>query len=501
MIASLALALMPLGVPLAGDDTPDFSALGQAFLKERLHAAKVEDVPANKLLQEHCVRLSIGLFDISYPVWDLAQKGAAEDLRALTNALLETEEIWVDWLAKGDAAATQVKADIETLKAWVKSWKPAALAKAESATDKDLLTLFAASDVQKTAAQHLKDTLCHPEALGIAPKNGAPLSILFAPTRRDFVELVGYTGLVDATQQKQLWTRDATMWTSFWLEWNSVLALEYPPWAYDKDFKTCMPMDRFEPTGKLEHTVLQATLSLLWMYYGDNDALHLQQAMAMNMAIAVCGGCNALEGDGGRGTTGAKTQPYERFVPGGASEGGTLPAIPAAPFDGVRKNQWHEGMGKDHYAKALRSGQKNALKQALKEKFADADPAIAKDKDAHFLLISGDQVKKAYVVAPFFGKAAGEKPYPAQEVIADYKEFFRAYRSCFAWWLETMGDKAGAEPSALKWKQLMKTLAAREEGKTFEDVVQEIYGLPLSGKNGEKDSLEWRFLDWLAKGK
>lgn len=501
MIASLALALTCLGVPLAATETPDFTAFGQALLKEKLHVAKAEELPSDKLLEKHCVRVSIGLFDIAYPIWGLAQKGAAEDLRSLTTALLDTESNWIDWLAKGDAAAAAPKADVETLKAWVKGWKFAGLAKAESAPDKSLYTLLGATDAQKAALQRLRDTLCKADALGIAPKNGAPLSILFAPTRRDFVELVGYTGLVDPTQQKQLWTWDATMWTGFWLDWNLVLALEYPPWAYDKDFKTCMPMDKFEPTGKLEHTVLQATLALIWMYYGDNDALHLQQGMAMNMAIAVCGSCNALEGDGGRGTTGAQTQPYEKFVPGGASNGGTLPAIPAAPFDGVRKNQWHDGMGKDHYAKALRNGQKQALKQMMKEKPTDADPLVAKDKDAHFLLVSEDQVHRALVAAPFFGKAAAEKIYPPTGVIADYREFFRAYRSCFAWWLETMGDKSGAPASAAKWKELLKALATRAEGASLEDVAQQIYGVPLSDKDGEKDSLEWRFIDWLAKGK
>jgi hypothetical protein len=41
----------------------------------------------------------------------------------------------------------------------------------------------------------------------------------------------------------------------------------------------------------------------------------------------------------------------------------------------------------------------------------------------------------------------------------------------------------------------------RAEGQTIDAIVQATYGLPLSGKNGDTDSLEWRFLDWLAKGK
>ena len=501
MIAALALALAASFAPAFGDEHPDFAAFGQGLLKERLHATKAEDVPAAKLLADGCVHVELGLFDIAYPLWGLAQKSAVDDLRGLANALLETQDVWIDWIGKGAPAAAAPKADIETLKAWVKTWKAPALAKADSAPDKSLFALFGAKEAEKTAAQHLRDTLCHPDALGLAPKNGIPLSILFAPTRRDFMELVGYTGLVDATQQAQLWTKDSTMWTTFWLDWTLVVALEYPPWVYDKDFKTCMPMDKFEPTGKFEHAVQQITLALLWMCYGDNDALHLQQAMAMNMAIAVCGSCNALEGDGGRGTTGARTQPYEKFVPGGAPSGGTLPPIPAAPFDGVRKNQWHDGFGKDHFVKALRNGQKNAQKQFVKEKPSDPDPLVAKDKDAHFLLAAEDLSKRAYVVAPFFGKADGDKIYPAQEVIADYKEFFRAYRSAFAWWMETLGDKAGAAQSAAKWMQLLKALSARDESKDFEAVVLEVYGLPLSGKNGSTDSLEWRFLDYLAKGK
>ncbi len=291
MIATLALVLAPFLAP-AGDDQPDFAAFGKGLLKDQLHATKAEELPADKLLAEHCVRLQLGLFDIAYPTWSLAEKSSAETLRSLATALLDTESHWIDWLGgKGEPAATAARADIETLRAWIKAWKPAALAKAESAPDKSLFTLFGANDAQKTAAQHLRDSLCHPDALGLAPKNGVPLSILFAPTRRDFIELVGYNGLVDATQQPLIWTKDATLWTTFWLDWNLVLALEYPPWAYDKDFKTCMPMDRFEPTGRLEHTVQQATLALLWMCYGDNDALHLQQAIAMNMAIQVCGGC------------------------------------------------------------------------------------------------------------------------------------------------------------------------------------------------------------------
>jgi hypothetical protein len=64
-----------------------------------------------------------------------------------------------------------------------------------------------------------------------------------------------------------------------------------------------------------------------------------------------------------------------------------------------------------------------------------------------------------------------------------------------------MGEKTGSEETLAKYKKLMRAMANRAEGQTIDAIVKDIYGLPLSGKNGETDSLEWRFLDWLAKGK
>lgn len=503
MLTALALSLSFALPPASGDDLPDFAAFGKALVKDRLHAAAPSDVPGEKFREQFCVHVPLGMLDLAYPAWAFADKQGFENLQALSTAALELEARWIDWIGKGEAAAAPLKADVETLKGWVKTWKPAMLAKAESASDKSLFVLCAAGEAHKNAVQHLRDALCASDtlALGIGPRDGAPLSLVFAPTRHDWMGLLGYDGLLDPAQQAQLWTKDATLWTTFWLGWDFVIALEYPPWDYDKEFKSGLSMNKFETTGMLEHALQQATLSWLWKCYGDNDALHLQQGMALNMAVEVCGECNALEGDGGRGTTGARTQPYEKFVPGGAPEGGVLPPMPAGGLDSMKKDPWHEGLGKDHFAKALRNGQKLAQKQMAKEKPPGLDAELLKDKEAHFLLVAADQSKKAVVSAPFFGKAAGEKVYPPLEVIEPYKEFFRAYRSGFAHWLQTQADKGGAEASAAKWRALLKELATRPEGTSFEDVAKTVYGVPLSAKNGTTDSLEWRYLAWLGKGK
>lgn len=498
----LAFALLFAAAPsLARDDVP-FAELGKGFLKARFKSEAAGDCPMQKLREQHCAHGLIGIFDIAYPAWQLSEKQHVEDLRALCNALLSVQGHWIDWLAKGDDAAAPAKADVEALLLWVKGWKPAALSKVEAAADKDLFLLLGANEAQSAAAKRLTTFLSKPDVLAVAPRNGEPTHLLFAPARRDFVEMLGYAGLLDPAQPAVLWNAEATTWTSFWIGWDLVLALEYPPWSEDKEFKTGLSMNKFEPTGMLEHVVQQSMLALLWSCYGDSDALYLHQAQAMNMAIEVCGEINALEGDGGRGTTGAKTQPYEKFVPGGSSSGGTLPPIPAATQDSMKTNQWHEGLGKDHFAAPLRKGQKNAQKQLTKDKPIGLDPSVAKDKHAHFLLISPDQQVKYVVSAPFLGKYSKDKAYPPHEVIADYREFFRAFKCGFYYWLQSQADKGGAEGSAIKYKDLMKKLAARDPAaKSFEDLVVEVYGVPLSGKNGETDCLEWRFLEWLGKGK
>lgn len=501
---SMALVSLVLALPAAaGDDLLPLGDLGKSFLKERFKTENPADVPVEKLHDQACVHATLGTFDIAYPAWAINDKQHFEDLQKLASALVQVQERWIDWLAKGDAKAIEPKADAEVLLAWIKSWKMAGFNRVESAANKDLFALLGATDAQKDASKRLGAFIGKPDVLGIAPKDGQITRILFAPTRRDFVELLGYAGLADPTQQAQLWTLKATTWTTFWINWTMVLALEYPPWGDpkdDHDYKQAISMNKFEPTGMIEHTVQHAMLTFLYMVYGDNDALFLNQAQAMNMAIEVCGQINALEGDGGRGTTGGKTDPYSKFVPGGNSAGGVLPPISAAPQNVMKTNQWHELLGKDHFVGALRKGQKNGAKSMFKDPPKGLDPVVIRDKSAHFVIRSMDE--KGYTVtAPFMGAVSKIRTYPPPEFVTDFREFFRAYKCSFYYWLQTQGDKTGAEASATKYKELIRTLGTRDSTVTLDAVVLKVYGIPISGNNGETDSLEWRFLDYLAKGK
>ncbi len=499
-LLSLALVLpIVLGSPagaMDGDDIP-FADFGKSFLQ--IHGAEsAADLPLDALAKKHCVHIGIGLFDVAYPAAFLVDKKRADEFTQVCKGLLDLQQRWIGWVAGGTTGELPLAAEITEVGAWIDSWKAAQLAKASKADDRSLLAVCAATEAQAQAVERLTRALLDPKTLGVAPKDGKQIALLFAPTRRDFVELLGYAGLLDSAQQTVLWTDTASTWTSFWIGMTFVLALEYPPWEYDPTFQTGLSMNQFEATGLLEHTLQQAGITLQWVCYGDGDALYLQQAVAMNLVIAICGQINALEGDAGRGTTGAKTDPYEKFVPGGNSAGGTLPAIPAAPLNMMKTGHWRAGLGKDHFAAPLRKGQKEGQKQLGKDKPEKMEHSLARDKNAHFLLLSEDGAKKYVVSAPFLGKHSKEKAYPPADVLLDYREFFRAYKSGFYGWLQ---EKGSAEESSAKFEALLKKVASRDPAQTFEELVQEVYGVPLSARNGDDESLEWRYLDWLGKGK
>ena len=123
--------------------------------------------------------------------------------------------------------------------------------------------------------------------------------------------------------------------------------------------------------------------------------------------------------------------------------------------------------------------------------------ALAKDKTAHFLL-EGEKGSKYPVSAPFFGPHANEKQYPNEEFLHDYRQFFQSYMTCFIYWLRENGA-ADAAVSHKKYSELMRGMGQlRFNGNDFDQLVFDIYGLPISGKNGDTDNLEWRFLKFIA---
>jgi hypothetical protein len=93
------------------------------------------------------------------------------------------------------------------------------------------------------------------------------------------------------------------------------------------------------------------------------------------------------------------------------------------------------------------------------------------------------------------GAAAKGKETPPNDFMADYMEFFRAYKTGFVHW---MRESAAGEGSRAKFAKLLRTANEAGSAATFDELVQETYGVPLSGPAAEPQSLEWRFLAALA---
>lgn len=497
-LTTLALALV-----LLGEDPVPYEELGKGFLKDHGNPKQASELPWDKLRAEWCVHVRLGAFDVAHPIAFLNEKPRVDDLKTVCTALLELQAKWAEWLATEPAKAQPVRADVQTLQNWVKKWSPGTLAhQTQGEKKKDLYDLLSANEAETKAGEHLAELLTKPDLLGVAPKEGAPLRVLLSPNRRDYVELMGYVGLLEDEKKTELWKKEASEWTTFWVGYDLVVAMQYPPWSPDPGFRTGLEMDKFDKSGLAQHAVQQVANAFQWLCYGDDAVPFFHQAVGMNLAIAVCGELNALEGDGwGYGTTGASTAPYERFVPGGNPMGGTLPPIPAIGQDSLKKGHWREGFGKDWFAAPLRKGQKNGLKALPRDNPLKLDKAVLDDKNAHFLLISDDESVKHVVSAPFFGPDGQKKVYPPTAVIVDYREFFRAYKAAFFHWLQTSVDPKDPAACAAKFRELLRKAVDRDPSEPFDTLVQAVYGLPLSAKDPKTDSLEWRFLAWLGGGK
>lgn len=476
-----------------------FADFGKAFVERHCKAPAATPCPVDEVRSAHYAHGAFGIVDLAYPAAALGDKQHAEDLKAIVAGLLQMQSRWIDWVAPADATAA--KADLAALGKWVADWKPASLAKAKGAPDKDLYALLDAPEEVRAAAQRAQAFLLDPKGAVVVPRERRLVRLLLAPRRRDFFELAGYAGLLDPELRTQVWTDSLEQWTNFWLGWDLVLALEYPPWKEDPKYESGLSMDKFDPDGMVQHVVQQSMLALLWLAYGEGDSHHLQQALALEAAIAVCGEGNALEGDGGISVSGGTSAPYERFVPGGASSGGVLPPMPVVGAGVMTQGTWREGRGADHFVGPLRKGQKNGAKIVFKDPPKHLESEVVRDKSAHFQLIGSDGASKHVVSAPFLGSHANARPYPPIAFLIDYREFFRAYRTAFVHWLETQGDPAGPKESAAKFGELLRRLHAGREGGALEANVAAVYGVPLSGKSGEAESLEWRFLGWLEKGR
>ena len=81
----------------------------------------------------------------------------------------------------------------------------------------------------------------------------------------------------------------------------------------------------------------------------------------------------------------------------------------------------------------------------------------------------------------------------------DFAEFYRAYKTGFFHWLEHVGPDPATTQA--KWNELVRGIPTLSADLSFDALAARVYGLPISAKDGTTDSLEWRFLKYVAAAK
>ncbi|MCE9595368.1 MAG: hypothetical protein K8S98_14370 [Planctomycetes bacterium] len=495
IILLAAVAAVGIGALAVAQDRPSpkltYDDLARQFIDE--HCKKdtpIAECPFETILEKDYARFELGLFTVEYPASFLDDKQKADALRDLLVGMVELQAHWVDWLAPTDPKAEPIRQDLAAVRAWIKTWKAASLAAFQKGAEKDWLACLKAEPAIVDATKRLRESLFSAELLTLVPADGKAVRVVMCPTRLDFMQLLGYGGLVDENAKTTNWVASAPEWTQFWIVWTVCIALEYAPWEGNHpEFKTGMPMTKVGATGTLQHVVQQSTLALLRRCSPMVAESTFDRGLASEMTIQVCGEFSTIENAGSVYTSGGRTQPYERFVPGGNPKGGTLPPMRATSQSAIVENHWRKGRGTDHFLAPLREGQKSGAKEAK-----------AKDPLPNFVLSGGSDGGKHIVHAPFFGPHAADQEYPPSTFVIDYAEFFRVYRTAFAYWLSTHGG-ATAPESKDKFAKLARQLASCTPERTLDQVFAEVYGIPLSAKDGSTDNLEWRFLKWIQNGK
>jgi hypothetical protein len=473
MLAVILALGTSLSASLPGREFP-YEQTAQAFLSAHGLAGKTAaEADFESVLSKHFLSAPVGIFEIRYPAADLEKRPG--ELLKCAQALIGAQEHLLDWLKPAGVDQKAAREDLKAVQKWIAGLKEGQLQKAKEAGGKDWMELLACPDATKAAQKHLATALG--DGSLFSSKRDVPESVrlVIEPSRKEFVELVCYAGWQNEADRGLYWAEGLTTWTSAYVMADQVIALEYAV-AGATDYAQGTAMGEV-----LGQQVVQLALnSLLERFFGERAPAALVRGLSMNLVIEQYGEVNTrVDGD----TRGRQTGKREVFVPGGQSEGGTLPKVSA-------DTRWRELQGADHFLKILKLAQKEG---------AEADKK-GKNKFAAFGIRNDKGTEPLAVQAPFFGAAAGEKQVPA-DYQGDFSECLRAYKSAFLYYLQTQAGGAGPK-SREKFAQLLCKLADPASGAEFEALLAQVYeGAPLSDVECSKASLEGRFVAWLPGGK
>ena len=400
-------------------------------------------------------------------------------------ALIDLQTTWIERF--GEAGGNkEVREDLVKLRKWLA--RARLTKKAMKEPSGDLIEYFGGKDRERELASSTSEAMISAGGLGFAVRRDRPAQLILSPTRHDFVSLSAFIGWFDESWREAYWVDGVLNWTELYWSDLQVIALQYPPYPLTEDLEGGMSMDEREKTGLLQHVVQRATHSLCWYAFGRSLDPAFESGLAQDMVIHIYGENNVRSGGNGRG---ARKEGWSMFVPGGLSQGGPLPRNDS-------DSSWREDQGSDHFVKVLKLAQREGGKEARS----------ATEKLPFFEITHDDGNKKRIIRGPFLGSDAREKELPPEEFLGDYREFFRAYKTCFAYWIQEQGAGLKKKESRAKFVELL-TLVASEvpedystdgaPGESFEAQIRKVYGQPWSAENEDPENLEWRFLAWLAK--
>jgi hypothetical protein len=469
-----ALLFTLLAAPLRAAQSVDFAKLADTYLAAHPVPGEDSALSMEKLVEAHFTPARVGAIDLRFPRAYLKDKAAMASFKEVVTAILQVHGAWFDVVGASGAATDAARADVLELIKWLKTAKPAP----EPEKAADFFEVFVGGAEQAARVARVADGFRSGAALGLEPRGGKLQMLVVSPERRDFLELAGVFGKLEPEARGVHWNDQLLGWTEF--GWNTiqVVALQYPPLKPDADkLKDGMSMNEREPTGLAQHVAQRCAVQLCWHTCDKLLDPALEIALAQALVVDLYKGNNTRSGGASRGNS---VDGITAFVPGGNPNGGALPPNNA-------DSSWRATLGADYFLKPLRAAQKAGAKLADDRS----------DKHTYFQIVSDDTAKRLAMRAPFFGLAARDKEVPAPEFLRDYQEFFRAYKTAFAHWLRDERGK-GTKEARERFSALVKQVVEAGSAATFEEVVQEIYGLPLSSKDAAAKTLEREFCEWLS---
>lgn len=490
-IPTLLLALPALAGPgAAQDSTYPFEERARAVLEQAGHEPTPAPATWDALLEsEAFLAADLGIFQLRYPVAALGEKKGGDRFRdTILLPLLDLQVVWLEWTAGERAGAEEVLADARALRKWASKLKGKKLAALESGAG--LLAQLEAGEDLVAGVGRIRAFTAR-DAAAVESVGQRDLFV-YAPTRGEFVDLVSVAGFCHTADRGHLWIDSAAGYTALWRGSTQIIALENAAFPLDFQNPEGYPMNEGDETGQVQYMVERGAASLLRSHFYRSSEAFFESGVLANLVLEVVGRNTLKEGNWSEAwsRSGNRTQAYERFIPGGNSEGGYLPKRPAGPgvINRPEVVDWMTTGGEDHFVGVL------AVSQA-----AGAKKAKGEDDTAHFKLRAGTSDKRGAVVsAPFFGPGAQGKTLPPNEYIDDYERMYRCYRVAFVHWLRTEG--AGKE-SAARFGALVLGQPGLTGGRTLAQLVEEVYGVPLGYEPGAEENLENRFLAWLADQK